>query len=185
MQVLSEIRQHPRVNLIGHGKNPAGLPMFRVVWSPTRLSRVYDNDSYQTVRMYEKSAWLLERWVAPEDYIGGDEAHYLNSQQFRDAETGALPLGPYPREGEYFGVFEFPSEDAVTQQNAMLIVKMLRKGVEEMSAADRMAALRLQAESEDREQEAKIEAIMLDARHAPGSRVAEKVRLYGPNGQLL
>lgn len=95
-----------------YGLNPAGKPLYRVVWSDSRtylLGGDWNHDGGYEVReaqLYEGvHAWILEKWQSALDFAGPKEVW---DQKERD--RGNASLGPYPAEGEFVHAYTFPIE---------------------------------------------------------------------------
>ena len=75
MQKASELTIHS-VDLSAYGKTPAGDPLFRVVWAPTRIEKCWWRETKQLfdVQMYpECEQWILEKWMSGLDFAGTPE----------------------------------------------------------------------------------------------------------------
>ncbi len=93
---------YPGADLHRHGLNPFGEPIYRVIWAPSRITRI-GKDRPVLIPMYSGplalepvgNHWVLEGWKSTLEYTGGQTAE----QWDRDAANSAL--GPYPSRGEY------------------------------------------------------------------------------------
>lgn len=95
------------------GENPYSEPLYRVVFSDSRTDLIGGKwpdgvCEYREVRRYpDIHAWILEKWMSPEEYAGKREAY--EAQQL-DRESGLYTCGPYPSRGEYQLCYAFPCQ---------------------------------------------------------------------------
>lgn len=100
MQSLLDVVVHP-VDLGRHGKTPSGAPLYRVVWSDSRVQsdefqgRVHHNEPFYPLI---KGKWLLEKWLPPEKYVGMTQSEW--NAMFDGAMFGKARIA-YPSDGEY------------------------------------------------------------------------------------
>jgi hypothetical protein len=75
MQNISEITVHA-IDLSEFGKTPAGDPLFRVVWGPSRIEKVWWRETKQIFELKtypNKEAWVLEKWQSGLEWAGTPE----------------------------------------------------------------------------------------------------------------
>jgi hypothetical protein len=196
MQFGCNLVIHP-VNLSHLGKAPAGNPLWRVVWSESRVQTLGGRHAngelgYRVDKLYDGIAacWVLEKWMSAEKFTGMTQEQYEawdSPYRFRDVVqrevmgvrlppeqrgTAFFVNGPYPRKGE--------AVDAVET-----VIKVITYDQLSFTDADRVTALKLRDELRKKERLDRMDAIINDAQAAPGSRVAEKMTLYGPDGRPL
>ncbi len=106
MQPQFEITINP-LDLSEYGKTPKGKPVYRIVWSDTRLMKVRYMGKNYTLPMYDHLAgkWVMERHMPAERVVGMSRAAY---EALVTAQ--GLPEMPYPEDGEYEFVMAFPQE---------------------------------------------------------------------------
>jgi hypothetical protein len=138
------------------GTNFYGEPIYRIVWSESRLELagglwedrndqaqdrriVNDKGDVRDVNLVREVAeyrwipkyggmnrWILEKWCPPEMY-GSPTLWEL----IRDDKSGLLPLGPFPSRGEYEHSFTFERKGEfvpLTQQSIDDIVNLIEAG---------------------------------------------------------
>lgn len=103
------------------GRNPKAVPVYRVIWSETRL-RIADGRLQPEYGAMEPQ-WVLERWCAPELYGSPEDLGWQV-----DPETGELPLGPFPRDGDYEFVFGFGKGTPINPTTVELICRLIEAG---------------------------------------------------------
>ena len=125
------------------GKNEAGLPLYRLVWSENKLTPI-DGELIEEYD-YAPPRWVLEKWLHPEVYAGSEIPY-----AFREA-TGGARQGPYPRAGYYCEVSPNPFGPGVplSAEVVGLVCTLIERG-RAYTGAERIAALK--------EREAKKEA---------------------------
>lgn len=133
MQPLFEITVNP-IDLSEYGKTPKGKPLYRVVWSDTRLMKVRYAGKTHELPMYGHLAgkWIMERWLPAEQVMG------MSREAFdilvRDQK---LPECSYPIDGEYEFVMAFPQE--VVPGVAHKTIQMIEFQRNNLTAKDRKA----------------------------------------------
>ena len=105
-----EVQHYPGANLRGHGINSLGNPVYRCVWSESRLHCVGGKwpdgiCEYRWIPRYPGGSWVLEKWLSALDFAG---PRILYDISMRDEESGLLAI-PYPVNGEYEHCYTFPS----------------------------------------------------------------------------
>lgn len=152
MQPLADIIVK-NIDLSARGLNPAGLPVFRVVWAPSRMDRVLnkENSDMVTLPRYDDQGWVLEKWSTPEVYAGTKEAF--------EASVSASPVAmEYPSDGEYEACYAFGHEEEV--EKAEFIAKVMNFDRENFTFADRRLALQMKAEMDAKEVDQKRDDII-------------------------
>jgi hypothetical protein len=112
LQPNYEINIHP-IDLSSHGKTPAGLPMYRVVWANTRKTKLLYKGKFHIIPRYLPDAelntgehWILERWKSAEEFVGMSKQRYQEmASQFPWAPSEVFPI-----DGEYDFEFGFEAE---------------------------------------------------------------------------
>lgn len=124
------------------GKNPAGLPLYRLVWSENKLT-LLDGELVQEYD-YDPPRWVIEKWLCPEMYAGSEVLY-----AFREA-TGQARQGPYPRAGYYCEVSPNPFVPGVplTAEVVTLICTLIERG-KAYTASERIAALKEREEKKE------------------------------------
>ncbi len=103
------------------GVNPFGRPMYRLVWSDSRLNWAvgehHDYDEHGEIlravlerRMVPKypqikERWILESWKPAAAY--GTEEQWVETNPSLERGEFVSTCGPYPREGDYEICFVF------------------------------------------------------------------------------
>lgn len=117
------------------GLNRFGEPLFRLVWSNSRLGfvggRFEDRDEHgylirevlalRTMPKYlNPDRWIVEQWLAPERY-GSPEAWYKQTKEWGE-EGNIAQMGPYPSRGDYelLSVLETPQREFVQVERWIL-----------------------------------------------------------------
>jgi hypothetical protein len=176
MQNISEITVHS-IDLSEYGKTPAGDPLFRVVWSPTRIEKVWWRETKQVfeVKTYPNAeAWVLEKWQSGLDYAGPKDA-YAELQK-------RMPVNmEYPTDGEYSECMRFPNNESVSM--AKKAVEMLLYGTTHITEKERIEALRLREELKEKEADDRTSAMIRDAFATNWS--GKRVSLYDTAGNVI
>lgn len=132
------------------GKNPAGLPIYRLVWSENKLTPL---DGELVLEYdYDPPRWVIEKWLAPEVYAGSEILY-----EFREA-IGQCRQGSYPRAGYYVEVSPNPFVPGVplTAEVVGLVCAVIEQG-KAFTASERLAALK---DREARKAEARKQEIV-------------------------
>jgi hypothetical protein len=141
------------------GKNPAGLPIYRLVWSENKLTPL-DDELIQEYD-YDPPRWVIEKWLPPEMYAGSEILY-----AFRQA-TGGVRQGPYPRAGYYVEVSPNPFVPGVplSAEVVALVCTLIERG-RAFTGAERIAALK---EREARKEEARKRDLVEQVKEAQTS----------------
>ena len=109
MQPLFDITVHP-TDLKEYGTNPWGQPLYRIVWSDTRLMKIRHMGKTVEMKMYDHlgAKWIMERWLPAEQVMGMSRAAFDTL-----VADKSLPQMAYPVRGEYEFVLVFPQEVVV------------------------------------------------------------------------
>jgi hypothetical protein len=176
MQNLAEITVHA-VDLSEFGKTPGGLPLFRVVWSPSRIEKVWYRETKQLfeLQMYPDSeAWVLEKWMSGLDYAGTPSSHA--------AQMEKSPINmEYPADGEYAECMRFPNNESVSMVKKA--VEMLLYGTTNITEKERIQALKLREELKEKDIDAQAEAAIKDCLSPNYS--GQRVKLYDAAGNMI
>ena len=106
MQSPLEIRFHP-ADLSIFGRSPGGLPLYRVVWADSRITKLFHDSEVLELPFYgpdtlTSGQWILERWLPPERYIGMTREKFETFVESQRGEDGELPpTEAWPSQGEY------------------------------------------------------------------------------------
>jgi hypothetical protein len=176
MQSQLEITIHP-VDLSEFGKNPAGLPIFRVVWGPTRLEKIWFRETKQVqdlLRYPNCKEWVLEKWLSGLDYAGTPSA-WAELQR-----TKSINLD-YPTDGEYDECMRFPNNEAVSM--AKKAVELLVYGRTNITEAERTIALKLREELKEKDLDNRTSDMIKDALDPQWS--GTRMRLYDAAGNFI
>jgi hypothetical protein len=130
-------------------------------------SIVRERAGYRWQPMYMgRDAYILEKWMSAIEYTGLTPAMY--DMNYKDPETGLLSLGPYPRRGEFFNVWEFtpgyPTASAV--ESAIRMCLYSRK----FTQCERCEAM-IEADKKDR----------LDKRNRNADLILDSMPAFGLN----
>jgi hypothetical protein len=127
------------------GSNPYGSPMYRAIWSNTRLDWCKGDEGWLARRpkyWHKPDRWIIEKWLPPSIYERGswDEDE----------------LGPFPSHGDYECSFVVEDEQQqfiqLTEAIARELILRIRVG-ESLSDWQRLAALRRRDEKREAEQD--------------------------------
>jgi hypothetical protein len=132
------------------GANPHGEPQYRLIWSERK--RIYFAGEICPEYTYLEPCWILETWTPPEKDAGPEE----NWQ----ATTFGL-LGPYPREGTYNFVRQFPSDWFPSEANVRLLCVGLEKS-KHVPIKERARAIRENKEAENAAARQKVADTILE-----------------------
>lgn len=151
MQPSYEIKLHP-VDLSLHGKTPAGLLLYRVVWADTRKTKLFCKGQLRVIPRYldgemTGGKWVLERLKGPEEFYGMTRERYEAMQ----AQFPWAPSEEWSADGDYEFEYAFPAEvDEAMLHKALAISEFRRNNVslaEKMTEA--VAADELQEKRQD------------------------------------
>ena len=176
MQNISEIIVHS-IDLSEYGKTPAGDPLFRIVWAPSRIEKVWWRETKQImeIKMYPNAeAWVLEKWQSGLEFAGTPET-------FANIQTKLSVNMDYPADGEYSECMRFPNNESVSM--AKKAVEMLLYGTTRMTEKERIQALRLREELKEKEADDRTSAMIRDA-FAPNWS-GKRVSLYDAAGNII
>lgn len=127
------------------GNNPHGNPNFRLIWSERKMIYFAGDISPEYVYL-NPPGWVLETWTPPEKDAGPKEL--WNS-------TTRGVLGPYPAQGTYNFVKQYPLGWIPTEENARLICIGLNWS-KDVEMKDRVKAIRENKEAEAKEARQKV-----------------------------
>lgn len=156
------------------GRTPYGQPLFRVVWSETRMEQVllHTGEYGWQMRYLGDPCWILEKWLAPS--YSREEWYRLFSVQVSDPVSNQLwakcYLGPYLEHGDYHACYRLerygkpmPLTLAIIEYYARLI-----EAGREATEAQRRYAIEQRHARERRDWENRFDAIFDDAQPAFG-----------------
>lgn len=155
------------------GRNPAGGPLYRVIWSESRQYMIggrWPDGSveYRWVPYYfGRKEWMLEKWLRPEEY-GGTERMWEGENIDRElAMEGYViyRLGPYPSQGWYDHCYSFPSDGP---PNLEAIVPLL-EATKNLTFQQIKDGIRLYHERQRKEWDRKVEDGIREALPAFGN----------------
>ncbi len=176
MQSLSEITIHS-IDLSGFGKTPGDLPLFRVVWGPSRMEKVWWRETKQIfeLKTYPNGEnWILEKWQSGLDWAGTPES-FANLQ-------ARMPINmEYPTDGEYAECMVFPTNESVSMANKA--VEMLLYGTTQMTQKERIEALKLREELKEKDADERASQMIRDALAPNWS--GKRVNLYDAAGNII
>jgi hypothetical protein len=176
MQNLNEITVHA-VDLSEFGKNPAGLPVFRVVWAPTRLEKIWFRETKQVqdlLRYPNCEEWVLEKWMSGLDYAGTPAA-------WAEVQKKSPINLEYPTDGEYAECMRFPNNESVSM--AKKAVELLVYGKTNITETERRLALQLREELKEKDLDTKTSDMIKDALDPQWS--GKRVKLYDAVGNMI
>lgn len=176
MQPSFEIIFHP-VDLSAHGKNPKGLPIYRLVWADSRKTKLLYKGKIHIIPRYPildpeladswplsedernkckknmRAHWILERWMSPEEFVG------MSREKYAEMVIQFPHMEEFPSEGEYDFECWFPSEvDDVLVSRAIELRENRRKNVSSSEKrAEEAAAEELKEKQQDEIFEQKYE----------------------------
>jgi hypothetical protein len=186
--------QHFPADLRGYGTNPFGKPIYRCIWSESRLHQIGGQfpdgtREYRWVPLYPVTpltppCWKLEKWLPAVAFAGPRELYEAD----KDPVSGLIPTGPYPTAGEYDHCYSFPTDAPVTISMIESMIYRIEAGRRHTFAENRQAHLDAEA---NRRRTAADRAfdIWSDSQQAfgnlpsnvnPAKRTADKVRLDQP-----
>lgn len=161
MQDLTTIKVHS-LDLSEYGKNPAGKPIYRVVWADSRVEKYEVEGKIHQVPLYAGKAdgkWVMEKWLSAEDFYG------MTSQQFAEAQKQMGVGMEFDTSGTYElctgGGGIFPGE--VTPKLAHLWASQINCDQANYTDAERARALREAYEESTKEAEKKKDAVIMNA----------------------
>jgi hypothetical protein len=174
-----------------HGTNPMGWPLYRIIWSESRyylLGGEWGDTGrieYRWAPYYAgRQEWVLEKWLAPEEYAGSEIQWNEDTLNYELCERGIViyTMGPYPRLGWYEHCFSFPQN---SEPNLECIVPLLEAS-RDLPLSKIKAGLQACHDTMRREWENRFEAIVDDAQGAfhnlpssvnPGKVTADRVTI--------
>jgi hypothetical protein len=176
MQNISEITVHA-TDLAEYGKTPAGNPLFRIVWAPTRIEKIWFRETRQLLdaQMYpECHQWILEKWVSALEYAGTPAAF--------EQQQATMPLSmEYPADGEYAECMRFPDNESVSM--AKKAVELLLYGKTTITEKERIQALKLREELKEKDLDTKTSDAITDA--LSPNYAGKRVKLYDAAGKII
>lgn len=150
------------------GKNPHKKPLYRIIWSESRLYMLGGEwpdgrVEYRWAPYYAgRKEWVLEKWLSPQEFAGSKETWEL---EYRDSRTGLYAMGPYPSEGWYDHCYSFPND---APPNLEQIVPLLEYGRNHHTFAQIKTALHLWHDRQRKEWEQRVEDGIREAQPAFG-----------------
>jgi hypothetical protein len=176
MQNKSELIIHT-VDLSKYGKNPAGNPIFRVVWGPSRVEKFFYRHTQQVIeaKTYpDCEMWVLEKWMSALDFAGTKEDF--------DRQQKKLEINmEYPADGEYAECMRFPTNESVSM--ATQAVEMLLYGKANVTEKERIQALKLREELKEKDADERASAMIRDALDPQWA--GNRVKLYDAAGNFI
>lgn len=176
MQNISELLIHS-VDLSAFGKTPAGDSLFRVVWAPTRIEKVWFKETKQLfdVQTYpDCEMWVLEKWMSALDFAGTREGFASQHEN--------MPIAmEYPAEGEYAECMRFPTNESVSM--AAKAVELLIYGKTNVTEKERIMALKLREELKEQDITEQTSAAIKDVLDPQWS--GKRVKLYDALGNTI
>lgn len=167
----AKIRFYPGEN--SWGKNPAGKPLYRVVWSQSRTYRLGgcwgDNGEieYRHAPYYgNRSEWVLEKWLSAMEYAG-TKAEWERTNICEPLAMHGIAIytmGPYPASGWYEHCYSFPND---APPNLEAIVPLL-EATKDLTLQQIKDGLNLYHQRARKEWEQKVEDGMREAMPAFG-----------------
>src|ERR1051326_3635063 len=140
--------------LTRYGRNFWGGPLFRVVWSDTRISWSLLHQRMMP-RYPELHCWVLERWCAPEQYGSRHAWETLRDWEEGSPTFGRPVLGPYPARGDYEPIYkceELPSSAAQPRSVLELFCRLIEAG-KAHTRSERWAAIQERFQKSQRDWE--------------------------------
>lgn len=181
-------------SLRGFGTNPFGQPLYRCVWSMSRLHQIGGQfpdgtREYRWVPLYPVTPltpphWALEKWLSAVEFAGPRELYEADV----DPVSGLIPTGPYPTMGEYAHCYSFPVDAPVTISMIEAQIMRIEAGRRYSFAENRQAHLDEEAKRR-RAHDNRIADIVRDSQQAfgnlpsnvnPAKRTGDKVNLDKP-----
>lgn len=132
------------------GRNPHGDNIYRVVWSERKMLML---DGELFPEYDPPHHWILEKWLAPEQYAGSEVTYNMTEQR----------MGPYPRGGEWVEVSPQPFVPGVplTKDVLNLVCTLIERG-KAYTAGERAAALKERQDKIEAEQFAHLQQAILE-----------------------
>lgn len=161
MQDLTTIMAHS-LDLSQYGVNPAGKPIYRIVWADSRTEKFEYEGKIHQVPLYAGKAdgkWIMEKWLSAEDFYG------MTREQFAIAERDMGVGMEYDTAGTYElctgGGGIFPGE--VTPRLAHLWASQINCDQANFTDAERARALRDAYEESSKAAEKKKDEVIMTA----------------------
>jgi hypothetical protein len=120
------------------GNNPHGQPNYRLIWSERKMIH-FCGEICPEYAYLPYPGWVLEAWISPEKDAGPPE-------QWQRVTRGLL--GPYPTEGTYNFVKQYPRDWTPTEENARIVCVGLIES-KDVSMKARVDAIRANKEAEN------------------------------------
>jgi hypothetical protein len=179
MQAKSELIIHP-IDLSEFGKNPAGNPIYRVVWGPSRTEKVLiksRNELAELKRYPNQECWILEKWQSALDWAGPRDSHEERCAKSHIAMD-------YPEDGEYEQCDgAFPDQESVFGF-ARLFVHFLVMGKVNYTEKERQRALKLREQIKEDDLDQKTSDAISDVLSTP-TWAGKRVKLYDAAGNMI
>jgi hypothetical protein len=161
MQDHASIKIHP-LDLSEYGLNPAGKPIYRVVWADSRVEKFEHEGKMHQVPLYAGKAdgkWVMEKWLSSEDFYG------MNREQFAEIQRQMGVGMEFAADGTYElctgGGGIFPGE--VTPRLAHLWASQINCDQTNHTDAERALALREAYEESAKAAEKKKDEVIMNA----------------------
>jgi hypothetical protein len=161
MQELSTIKLHP-LDLSEYGTNPAGKPVYRVVWADSRIEKYEYQGKIVHVPLYAGKAdgkWILEKWLSAQDFYGMTQEHLAIKATEMGVGMEYDPAGTYELCTGGGGIF--PGE--VTPRLAHLWASQINCDRANYTDAERAQALRDAYEESRKANDKKKDDVILTA----------------------
>lgn len=162
MQDLATIKLHS-LDLSQYGVNPAGKPIYRVVWADSRVEKFESEGKMHLIPLYSGKAdgkWVMEKWLSAEDFYGG-----MTPEQLDFAGRGMGVGMEYDTSGVYElctgGGGIFPGE--VTSKLAHLWASQINCDQANYTDAERARALREAYEESSKATDKKKDEVIMNA----------------------
>lgn len=119
------------ISLKKYGTNPAGKPVYRIVFAPTVQKLIFGTNGKGETGAHVRPAyrhlgpvWIMEKWIS------GQQATQMTPSEYermgpRDPQSGMLIEGPYPYNGVYHHCWTFDAEGIVGVEQ---IIGLIKKG---------------------------------------------------------
>ena len=162
------------------GTNLYEEPLYRIVFSDSRTDLIGGKwpdgrCEYREVQRYpDIHAWVLEKWLPPEQYAGRREEY---ERQQLDPSSGLFTCGPYPSRGEYELVEVFPSEPSTAMVERKVWALYQSRG---LTPGQRKRSIMDPLEKQEEARAARFDAIWDDSM-GPFQK-ADAVVSFGPIG---
>lgn len=161
MQDLATIKVNS-IDLSEYGVNPAGKPIYRVVWADSRVEKFEHEGKIHQVSLYAGKAdgkWVMEKWLSAQDFYG------MTQEQFKAMEKQMGVGMEYDTAGTYElctgGGGIFPGE--VTPRLAHLWASQINCDQANYTNAERAKALREAYAESSKQADIKKDEVIMNA----------------------